>query len=111
MPAYSTAPVAQHVFALVLAFTNRVKDHAAAVEAGRWSGGVDFTFSIAPLVELAGRTLGVVGFGDIGQRVAAIGHALGMDVLVQSRTRRDGPVPVEWVDRETLFARSPTSFR
>ena len=106
VPTYSTAPVAQHVFALVLAFTNRVSDHAAAVEAGRWSGGVDFTFSMAPLVELAGRTLGVVGFGDIGQRVAAIGHALGMDVAVHSRTRRDGPVPVRWVGRDALFAES-----
>ena len=103
-PAYSTDSVAQHVFALLLGFTNRVGEHAAAVEAGRWSGGADFTFSAAPLTELSGRTLGVVGFGDIGQRVAAIGHALGMRVLVQSRTRREAEVPVEWVDRETLFA-------
>lgn len=103
-PAYSTDSVAQHVFALLLAMTNQVAAHAAAVRAGRWSESVDFTFSVAPLTELSGRTLGLVGFGDIGQRVAAIGHALGMQVRVFSRTRREGPVPVQWVDRDELFA-------
>ncbi|BAM04809.1 D-2-hydroxyacid dehydrogenase [Phycisphaera mikurensis] len=103
-PAYSTDSVAQHVFALVLGFANRVREHADAVEAGRWSGGADFTFSVAPLTELAGRTLGVVGFGDIGRRVAEIGHAFGMDLLVHSRTRRDAAVPVRWVGRDALFA-------
>ena len=105
-PAYSTDSVAQHVFALVLGFTNRVAEHAAAVEAGRWSAGPDFTFSVAPLTELAGRTLGVVGFGSTGRRVAAVGHALGMRVWVQSRTRREADTPVEWVDRAALFAES-----
>ena len=103
-PAYSTDSVAQHVFALVLAFTDRVAEHHAAVAAGRWSGGADFTFTVAPLTELAGRTLGVVGFGDIGRKVAEIGHAFGMRVLVQSRTRKPSATPVTWVQRAELFA-------
>ena len=106
VPAYSTASVAQHAFALLLELTNRVGDHDAAVRAGRWQDCGDFAFTVSTLHELAGRKLGVIGFGDIGQQIAAIGHALGMEVIVSSRTRREGPphVPVTWVERDALLA-------
>src|SRR5690606_36671383 len=72
VPGYSTDSVAQHVFALLLELTNRVAAHDAAVHEGEWVGSSDFCFTVAPLMELAGKNLGVVGLGDIGTRVARI---------------------------------------
>jgi glycerate dehydrogenase len=84
VPAYSTASVAQMVFALLLEMTQQVGHHAALVRQGRWSASPDFSFWDRPLVELDGRILGLVGFGAIGQRVAAIGRAFGMTVVVHT---------------------------
>jgi glycerate dehydrogenase len=81
VPAYSTDAVAQLVFALVLALTHDVAGHAAAVKAGAWAASPDFSFFLRPLVELAGKTLVVVGSGNIGGAVARIGEAFGMHVL------------------------------
>jgi glycerate dehydrogenase len=81
VPAYASDAVAQLVFALVLAFTNDVAGHAAAVKAGAWATSPDFCFFVRPLVELAGKTLVVVGSGNIGGAVARIGEAFGMHVL------------------------------
>jgi glycerate dehydrogenase len=81
VPEYSTASVAQAVFALVLELTNRTAAHSAAVRQGRWSASPDFCFWEGELTELAGRTLGVVGLGKIGMAVARIALAFGMDVL------------------------------
>lgn len=104
VPAYGTPSVAQVVFALLLELTHRTGHHADAVRAGRWSSCPDFSFWDFPLVELAGRTFGIVGYGQIGQAVARIALALGMKVIAtksDDRTGRDGDV--ELVPMETLF--------
>jgi glycerate dehydrogenase len=80
VPAYGVSSVAQHTIALLLELCNAVGLHAAAVSAGEWSRAPDFSFWKQPLLELEGRTLGIVGWGAIGQRVGAIARALGMQV-------------------------------
>jgi glycerate dehydrogenase len=105
VPAYSTHAVAQHAFALLLELTRGAGRHAALVRAGRWCAAPDFCFWEGPQVELAGLTIGLVGFGAIGQAVARIALAFGMRVLVQTRR----PDPTVWpelafVDRDQLFS-------
>jgi glycerate dehydrogenase len=85
VPAYSTASVAQMVFALLLELTSHVGHHAGLVRRGRWSESPDFCFRDTPLIELEGLTIGIIGFGQIGRRVARIADAFGMRVLVQTR--------------------------
>lgn len=105
VPGYSTASVAQHTLALVLELTQAVGKHSAGAKAGRWSASQDFSYWEQELVELEGRVIGIVGFGAIGKRVAAIAQALGMQVLVHTRT----PLPhacVEFTDLDSLFERS-----
>lgn len=87
VPEYSTASVAQFTFALLLELAHRVQRHSDAVMEGRWVSSRDFCFWDTDQVELAGRTIGIVGFGRIGQAVGRIAHALGMDVLAHSRSR------------------------
>jgi glycerate dehydrogenase len=81
VPAYSTESVAELVFAMILHFAFRAGDHDAAVKAGRWAASPDFSFILGPLRELAGKTLVIVGLGAIGQAVARIGAAFGMQVV------------------------------
>lgn len=88
IPAYSTASVAQTVFAFILESTQQVALHAASVRAGDWTRSIDFAYWKTPLVELAGKTLGLVGLGSIGQAVARIGQAFGMRVVAATRTPR-----------------------
>ena len=85
VPGYSSASVAQAVFALLLELTNHAGHHAAEVSAGRWAACPDFCFWDHPIIELRGLTLGLVGMGDIGQSVARIANALGMRVLAARR--------------------------
>jgi glycerate dehydrogenase len=84
IPAYSTPAVAQFVFALLLEICHHVAHHAETVREGRWCRSVDFAYWDYPLIELADKTLGIIGFGRIGQAVARIGLALGMQVLAFS---------------------------
>lgn len=91
IPTYGTASVAQHVFALLLELTNHAQTHAGAVRAGDWTTSKDWCFTLAPLVELANKTLGIVGFGRIGRQVAAIGHAMGMRVTAFDSVRTNPP--------------------
>ncbi|MEI6972032.1 MAG: D-2-hydroxyacid dehydrogenase [bacterium] len=104
VPAYSTRSVAQMTFALILELTQHVGHHAQTVRDGRWARSADFCYWDFPLVELDGMTLGLVGFGRIGQAVAAIALACGMRVLTHTRTGGLSPVAgVEPVDLDTLF--------
>ena len=103
VPEYSTASVAQAVFALLLELTNRTGHHASLVRQGRWSAGPDFAFWDGSLTELAGLRFGVVGLGRIGLAVAAIARAFGMEVLAHRRQ----PISAEGVtgvDLPTLLA-------
>ncbi|MBD2864867.1 MULTISPECIES: D-2-hydroxyacid dehydrogenase [Paenibacillus] len=86
VPAYSTASVAQLVFALLLELCQQAGLHNEAVRKGEWAGCPDFSFWKTPLVELAGKTLGVVGIGGIGEKVAEIGQAFGMNVIATNRS-------------------------
>jgi len=101
VPEYGTASVAQAVFALLLELTNHTGHLAAAVRQGRWSSSPDFCFWDEPLVELAGLTFGVVGHGRIGDAVARIARAFGMEVLSHRRQAQPGDV-----DLDTLLAQS-----
>ena len=103
VPAYGTPSVAQMVFAHILAFANRVESHSAGARAGKWSASPDFCYWDSPIAELAGLTLGIVGYGAIGKAVAAIAAAFGMRVIVHSRTPVDG---VEFVSRDEIFRQS-----
>ncbi len=87
IPAYSTESVAQHTIALLLELTNRVGLHDASVQAGDWCRCEHFSYWKSPVVLLAGKSLGIVGYGSIGRRVASIAEALGMTVNVYSRDR------------------------
>ena len=81
IPAYSTDSVVQMVFALLLEAVEHVGLHDGAVHAGEWTASPDFAFWKAPLTELAGKTMGFVGFGRIGQSVARVARAFGLNVL------------------------------
>ena len=107
VPAYGTASVAQYAIALLLEITSRVAHHSEAVHAGRWEHAQDWTFWDYPLIELAGKTMGIVGFGRIGQTTGKIAKALGMTVLAAgSRETEAGRAIAEYVDLDTLYARS-----
>ncbi len=106
VPAYSTASVAQATMALLLELTNAAGHHAQTVRAGRWSQQADFSYWDQPLIELAGLTLGIIGFGRIGRAVADLGHAFGMSVLVSTPRQKPGPEFIRYVELETLFRQS-----
>jgi glycerate dehydrogenase len=106
VPHYGDRSVAQHTIALLLDLCHRVGDHARAVGAGAWTRAPDFSFWHASPIELAGRTIGIVGMGRIGRRVAALADAFGMRVIAHSRSRRDAPSysGFAWRTIEELFA-------
>lgn len=106
VPGYSTPNVAQAVFALLLELTNHTADHAEAVRSGGWTRCPDFCFWRGELVELAGRTLGIVGYGAIGRAVAAIGRAFGMQVLANRRSVATAEEGVTFTDVDTIFCES-----
>ncbi|WP_320170439.1 D-2-hydroxyacid dehydrogenase [Maridesulfovibrio sp.] len=105
VPGYSPPSVAQHVFALLLEFTNRVSMHDLAVKNGEWATQEDFCFWKSPLLELAGKKMGVVGFGGIGQMVGTIAHGFGMEVLAYAPRPKQAPpyAPFRFAGLEELF--------
>ncbi|HOK27124.1 MAG TPA: D-2-hydroxyacid dehydrogenase [Bacteroidales bacterium] len=90
VPAYSTASVAQHTFALILEFYNYPGKFSDEVREGRWSRNLDFCYWDKQLIELAGKTIGIVGFGRIGKAVARVAEALEMNVIVSEVTDVEG---------------------
>ena len=89
VPSYGTASVVQMTFALLLELTLRVQRHSDAVTEGKWARSPDFCFWDYPLVELAGKTMGIIGMGNIGGMVADVATAFGMTVIGNSRTQTD----------------------
>ncbi len=107
VPEYGTASVVQMVFAHLLNLCNHVAEHGASVRAGAWSRSPDFCFWEHPLVELSGRTMGIVGAGRIGKAVARVAEAFGMRVLVSGRPGASkGADGFERTDLKTLFRES-----
>lgn len=108
IPSYSTNAVAQLVFAFILQITNKVNLHSNAVFDGEWCSCPDFCFWKAPLSELAGKTIGIIGFGAIGQKVAKIAEAFDMNVLAYAPRPKDkGELKtVEFVTLEKLLSNS-----
>lgn len=104
VPAYSTHSVAQTVFALLLELTHHAGHHSAEVRNGRWSANPDFSFWDFPLIELKGKTFGIVGYGNIGQAVAKIAAAFEMNVVISTRTVRTSGGT--FTDTETLLKTS-----
>jgi len=108
IPTYGTASVAQFVFALLLELCHNVRLHADAVRAGEWSRSADWSFWKAPLVELAGRTMGIIGFGRIGRQTGRIADAMGMRVIANDTYQGDPPAygGFRWATVEELLRES-----
>ena len=103
VPCYGTAAVAQFTVALLLELCHHVGRHDVLVHNGAWTSCQDFCLWTTPQMELAGKTLGIIGYGRIGQAVGNIARALGMQVIAYNRSPKED---VENVDLDTLLARS-----
>lgn len=104
---YSSNAVAQHTFALLLGLLNRVETHSALVHQGKWAASKDFTFRETALAEVAGKTMGLIGLGDIGQKVAAIAKAFGMRVIsFRKNPEKASDATIEMVSLPEIFRRS-----
>jgi len=105
VPGYGTASVAQHAIALLLEITNHIGKNARSTAEGKWQRSEDWCYTEAPITELSGKTLGIVGFGNIGQQTARIAAALGMSILYHNRSVKNTALGRP-VDLATLFAES-----
>ncbi|WP_423146155.1 D-2-hydroxyacid dehydrogenase [Rubrolithibacter danxiaensis] len=105
VPAYGTASVAQHVFALLLELTNHVGLNARATAEGKWERNPDFCFSEKPISELSGKVFGIVGMGDIGEQVARIAAAFGLKVIYNNRNKKQTEL-AEYHEMKSLFSQS-----
>lgn len=104
---YSSPSVAQHVFALLLQLTNRVALHNQSVQNNEWADSVDWSYWKSPLMELSGKTMGVLGTGQIGQKVIEIAQAFGMKIIAtRKNSNKRTPNYVKLVDLSTLFGKS-----
>ncbi len=101
VPYYSTMSVAQLVFAFISEFSTRLSSHTQSVARGEWQSSKDFSYTLDTINELYGKTLGIIGYGSIGKRVAQIAKAYGMNVLINTRTPFEG-----CVSKEEVFANS-----
>jgi glycerate dehydrogenase len=107
IPAYGTPAVAQHTFGLILELCLHIGKHSDSVRQGKWQTHADWCYYDTPLTELADKTLGIIGYGDIGRRVAGIARAFGMTVLAGSRKPRDSyPDGVRYATLDEIFAQS-----
>ena len=104
---YSTNAVAQHTFALLFALLNRVETHSDLVHAGKWAASKDFTFRETPLLEVVDKTMGLIGLGDIGQKVADIARAFGMRVIAYRKNPQKTNDPdIQMVSLDEVFRQS-----
>lgn len=104
VPAYGTDAVAQFTFALLLELCHRVGLHSDSVHKGDWCRSADFCYWLTPQMELAGKTMGIIGFGRIGRAVGKIAKAFGMNVIAYNRSRcAEGEQIGRYVDLETLL--------
>ena len=107
IPAYSTDSVAQMVFSLLLELCQHAQRHSDAVYAGDWTNSKDFCFWNFPLVELAGKTMGIIGFGGIGQKVAQIAYAFGMKVIAYNPRKKEyAHESFRWGTLEEVFSQA-----
>ena len=107
VPDYGSAAVAQYAIALLLEICGRVGHHAQAVQQGRWTESGEWCFWDYPMIELAGKTMGIIGFGRIGQAVGRIAAALGMEVIAYNRSRSESGARIaEYVELDELLERS-----
>ena len=107
VPTYGTASVGQFAIALLLEICHHVAHHSEAVYQGRWENNKDWCFWDYPLIELAGKTMGIIGFGRIGQTTGKIAKALGMNVIAYDKFPNDsGKAIAEYVDLDTLLKNS-----
>ncbi|MGV3507716.1 MAG: D-2-hydroxyacid dehydrogenase [Sphingobacteriaceae bacterium] len=105
VPDYGTDSVAQHTFALILELANRVGKHSLSVANGDWQKCADFSYALTPLIELKDKTLGLVGFGNIGKRTAEIARAFGMKILYHTPSKKDTSL-AEYRDLSSIFRES-----
>lgn len=103
IPSYGTASVAQYTMALLLEICHQIGLHNTAVHDGQWEQAPTFSFWLTPQLELAGKTMGIIGLGRIGTAVAKLAEAFGMRVIAHSRTPKEG---IECVDLQTLLHQS-----
>ncbi len=107
VPAYGTDVVGQFAIALLLEICHHIGAHSEAVRQGRWERSTDWCFWDYPLMELAGKTMGIIGFGRIGQKTGTIAKALGMEVLAYSPHESEGGRAIaQYTDLDTLLAKS-----
>jgi len=105
VPTYGTAAVGQFAIALLLEICHHVAHHSDAVYQGRWETSADWCFWDYPLIELAGKTMGIIGFGRIGQQTGRIAKAMGMNIIAYDNIRSDSGRSIgEYVDLDTLLA-------
>ena len=104
VPEYGTNSVAQHTFALLLELTNHAGKHAQSVANGDWVRSADWSYVKAPIIELSGKTIGIIGFGRIGQKVAEIAKAFGMNVIIYNKGKQT-PLAAS-VSLQDLFTQS-----
>jgi len=107
IPGYSTDSVVQHILALMLHFSSRVSVHNDAVQKGDWVNSIDFSFTLGSLNELSGKTLGIIGLGTIGRKLARVADAMGMKIVAahqSSMDRLELPYEVEWLPVDEVFA-------
>jgi glycerate dehydrogenase len=105
VPGYGTDSVAQHTIALLLELANSVGIHSQSVKNGNWSKADDWCYTLSPIIELANKTIGIIGFGNIGQKVGQIANALGMKVIYSSNSDRNSSF-AKWVEINTLIKSS-----
>lgn len=106
VPHYCEEAVAQHALSLLLCLCNKVQRSSDLTRSGNWDTAVEKSHGSLIPVELAGKKLGIVGYGSIGKKMAGLGLALGMEILLCSRTKKPAGEGCRWVDLETLFRES-----